>query len=311
MSAALLSSCATRVSRKLTRFSNYPFTLGVASGDPSPDGAVLWTRLAPQALAPGGGMPAEAVEVSWQVAEDEAMTRVVRSGRATAEPAWAHSVHAEVAGLQPERWYYYQFRAGGEISPRGRMRTLPPANSLPDQLRFAFASCQHYETGYFTALEHLAREDISLIVHLGDYIYESGITENRPRRHNSGIVKTLDEYRARYALYKSDPALQAAHAAAPWILTWDDHEVANNYAADIPQLSDRMSREEFLRRRADAYQAYFEHMPLRQSARPNGPDMHLYRRSGFGRLALFHSLSWTTVVSGPGVIGSGGVWPVA
>ena len=288
--AALLPSCGTRLVRPPVRFASYPFTLGVASGEPAPDGAVLWTRLAPQPLAPGGGMPAEPVEVRWEVAEDEAITRVVRSGTETAEPKGGHSVHVEVGGLQPERWYWYQFRAGGEVSPKGRVKTLPAASALPDRLRFAFASCQHYETGYFTAFEHLAREDIGLIVHLGDYIYEGGIAEDRPRRHNSGVIKTLDEYRARYALYKSDPALQAAHAAAPWIVTWDDHEVANNYAADIAQASDRMTREEFLRRRAAAYQAYFEHMPLRRSTQPNAADMPLYRRLGFGRLAEFHVL---------------------
>lgn len=287
--AALLSSCRTAGSvARVPKFSAYPFSLGIASGDPAPDGVVLWTRLAPNPLAPGGGMPPVPVEVSWQVAEDEAMTRVVRSGTAVANPHWGHSVHVEADGLQPDRWYWYQFKAGTETSPKGRTRTLPPANILSERLRFAFVSCQHYESGLFTAFEHLAREDVDLIVHLGDYIYEGGARDKQVRRHNSPEIFTLDDYRARYALYKLDPALQAAHAIAPWVVTWDDHEVMNNYAGDIPGRP--ASREDFLRRRAAAYQAYYEMMPLRRAQLPSGPDMLLYRELNFGRLAAFHVL---------------------
>jgi alkaline phosphatase D len=228
--------------------------------------------------------------VTWEVTEDEAMNRVVRSGAAIANPQWAHAVHVEVEGLRPDRWYWYRFEAGGEISPKGRTRTLPPADALPERLRFAFVSCQHYEAGLYTAYEHLAREDIDLVAHLGDYIYEGAARDNQVRRHNSAESISLDDYRARYALYKSDPALQAAHAIAPWIVTWDDHEVANNYAGIHPQERDPMSTADFLRRRAAAYQAYFEHMPLRRTAQPKGPDMLLYRQLGFGRLASFHVL---------------------
>ncbi|WP_414660002.1 alkaline phosphatase D family protein [Horticoccus sp. 23ND18S-11] len=270
------------------RFAAYPFSLGIASGDPAPDSVVLWTRLAPKPLEPGGGMRPEPVEVSWVIAEDEALAQVVRSGTAVANPAWGHSVHVEAGGLRPDRWYWYQFKAGGETSPKGRTRTLPAADVLPARLRFAFASCQHYETGLFTAYQHLAREDLDLIVHLGDYIYEGAVREKQVRRHNGPEIMTVDDYRARYALYKLDPALQAAHAAAPWIVTWDDHEVANNYAGDIPARPG--PRDEFLRRRAAAYQAYYEMMPLRPSALPSGPDMLLYRRLGFGRLASFNVL---------------------
>jgi alkaline phosphatase D len=284
--AAPLRAAASRP----RNFPAYPFSLGVTSGDPAPDGFVLWTRLAPEPLAPAGGMRPEPVEVAWELAEDEAMTRIVRRGTAVAQPAWGHSVHVELTGLRPDRWYWYRFRAGAETSAKGRARTMPAANTLPERLRFAFASCQHYETGYFTAFDHMAGDSPDLIIHLGDYIYEGGITANRPRRHNSGEVVTLEEYRARYALYKTDPSLQAAHAAAPWLVTWDDHEVQNNYAAHIPQHPDRTTPEQFLRRRAAAYQAYYEHMPLRSAARPRGPDMLLYRRIGFGRLAMFHVL---------------------
>jgi alkaline phosphatase D len=235
-------------------------------------------------------MAPEPVEVGWQVAEDEAMTRVVRRGTATAVPAWAHAVHVEVEGLEPDRWYWYQFKAGGEISPLGRTRTMPPAGAAAERLRFAFASCQHYGEGYYTAFEHMAREDLDLVVHLGDYIYEKSDVKNPVRRIHTPEIFTLDDYRARYALYKSDPALQAAHAMAPWIVTWDDHEVSNNYANDVSEKPDKYPPAEFLRRRAAAYQAYFEHMPLRRSSLPRGPDLLLYRRLEFGGLASFHVL---------------------
>ena len=287
--AALLSTSrlAGAVS-SAPRLSAYPFSLGVASGDPAPDSVVLWTRLAPRPLEPGGGMPPAPVEVSWVIAEDEGLARVVRSGKAIANSQWSHSVHVEVEGLRPDRWYWYQFKAAGETSPKGRTRTLPAANALPDRLRFAFASCQHYESGYFTAYDHMVRENPDLIVHLGDYIYEGPARDGGVRRHNGPEIFTLDDYRARYALYRLDPALQAAHAAAPWIVTWDDHEVDNNYAADIPEGPE--PRDQFLRRRAAAYQAYFEIMPLRRAQLPTGPDLLLYRRLNYGRLASFNVL---------------------
>ena len=290
--AAALLSCArvTGVVTTAPRFPAYPFSLGVASGDPTPDGVVLWTRLAPEPLVPGGGMPRAAVQVAWQLAEDEAMSRVVKSGHVVANPQWGHAVHVEVDGLQPDRWYWYQFKAGTEVSRKGRTRTLPAADAMPERLRFAFASCQHYETGLFTAYEHLAREDLDLIVHLGDYIYETGPATDRLRRHNSPEIFTVDDYRARYALYKLDPALQAAHAMAPWIVTWDDHEVCNNYAGDLPQRPDQVPPQGFLHRRAAAYQAYFETMPLRRAQLPDGPEMLLYRRLDVGRLASFNVL---------------------
>jgi alkaline phosphatase D len=269
-------------------FSHYPFQLGVASGDPTSDGGVLWTRLAPRPLD-GGGMAADAVEVAWQVAEDEQMTRVVRKGVTVAKSDWAHSVHVEVPGLRPERWYWYQFKAGDEVSSKGRTRTLPENKSLPECLRFAFASCQHYETGLYTAYRHMAAENLDLVIHLGDYIYEGGIDPKALRHHNSKEIYSLDDYRNRHALYKSDLHLQAAHAAAPWIVTWDDHEVDNNYADNISEEKD-ITREQLLARRARAYKAYYEHMPLRRSSLPHGPDMKIFRRVSFGRLAEFFVL---------------------
>jgi len=288
--AALLSTRARGAVSRAAGFPAYPFSLGVASGDPAADGFVIWTRLAPTPLVPGGGMGREPVEVRWEVAADEGMRRVVQSGRAVANAEWAHSVHVEVEGLAPDRWYWYRFHVSGEISPVGRARTFPAAGTRPDRLRFAFASCQKYETGYYTALEHLAREDVDLILHLGDYIYEKGPDASAVRQHNSPEIMTLEDYRARYALYKSDPALQAAHAIAPWLVTWDDHEVSNNYANDIHEKPETNARADFLLRRAAGYQAYFEHMPLRRSAQPKGPDMSLYRRLAFGDLAAFNVL---------------------
>lgn len=272
------------------RLSDYPFTLGVASGDPAPDGVVLWTRLAPRPLDVGGGMPVEPVRVKWEVATDEYFQRVVRAGEAIARPEWGHAVHVEPDGLQPDRWYWYRFQVGGESSPVGRTRTLPAADARPERLRLAFASCQKYEVGFYTAYEHLAREDLDLVLHLGDYIYEKGDGQGAVRPHGLSEALTLDDYRRRYALYKSDRALQAAHAMAPWIVTWDDHEVSNNYAEAHSERPERFPRPEFLLRRAAAYQAYFEHMPLRRSALPRGPDMLLYRRLNYGQLASFHVL---------------------
>ncbi len=269
-------------------FSSYPFSLGIASGDPSPNGVVLWTRLAPEPLN-GGGMKSDSVEVSWMMAEDEGFRRVVKKGVAVATPEWGHSVHVEVEGLQPDRWYWYQFKAGSETSPKGRTRTFPTAGSLPNKVRFSVASCQHFETGLYTAYEHMVREELDLVLHLGDYIYEGAGREKQVRQHHGKEIFTLEDYRHRHAQYKTDPALQAMHAAVPWIVTWDDHELANNCAGDIPD-NPKETRESFLLRRAAAYQAYYEHMPLRRSAMPKGPDMLLYRRIDFGRLTGFHVL---------------------
>lgn len=286
--AAALSACTRDPVVRSPKLPDYPFKLGIASGDPGPDGMVLWTRLAPLPLE-GGGMPREPVEVSWQVSEDEGFFKVIQQGKTTAVPDWGHSVHIEVEGLRPDRWYWYQFKVGNETSPIGRTRTMPSATILPDALNFAFASCQHYETGYYTAYEHMVQEDLDLVVHLGDYIYEGAGIDNRVRRHAGQEIMTENDYRNRYALYKLDPALQAAHAGAPWIMTWDDHEVDNNYANDISEEPD-VSPEAFLRRRAIAYKAYYETMPLRRAQLPNGPDMPLYRRVPFGKLTDFFVL---------------------
>lgn len=247
----------------------------------------MWTRLAPDPLN-GGGMSPHAVTVKWEIAADEGMKEIVGRGSAVASPELGHSAHVDVKGLKPARWYWYRFMTGDAVSPIGRTRTAPALNSRLDRLRFAFASCQHYETGFFTAYKHMADEQLDLVVHLGDYIYEGAPVADRARRHNSPEIVSLDDYRNRYALYKSDPNLKLAHAAFPWVLTWDDHEVDNNYAGDIPE--DKQSRQAFLERRAHAYQAYYEHMPLRRSSLPRGSNMRLYRRLRFGDLAEFNVL---------------------
>ncbi|HEX2310206.1 MAG TPA: alkaline phosphatase D family protein [Vicinamibacterales bacterium] len=267
---------ALGVSTGLPNFKVYPFDLGVASGYPTPGSVVLWTRLT--------GIEAP-VPVRWEVAADEAMKSVVSSGTTTAEPQWAHSVHVDVQGLEPERWYWYRFSAAGEASPVGRTRTAPPADAADARLRFAFASCQHYEQGYFAAYRHIVADDPDLIVFLGDYIYESSWGKEHVRSHGSPEPYTLADYRARYALYRSDPHLQAAHAACPWIVTWDDHEVDNDYADDRPE--DGMEREAFLERRAAAYRAYYEHMPLPERMRPDGPRMRIYTDLDWGTRARF------------------------
>jgi len=262
-------------------FAADPFPLGVASGYPAPDAVVLWTRLA-GVLAP---LP---VPVRWEVAADEAMRSIVLSGTTNAEAAWAHSVHVEARGLEPDRWYWYRFRAAGTDSPVGRTRTAPAPGTVPERLRFAFGSCQQYEQGYFGAYRHIVADAPDLMVFLGDYIYESSWGRDHVRSHGAPEPYTLEQYRARHALYRSDPDLQAAHAACPWLVTWDDHEVDNDYADDRPE--DGMPREAFLERRAAAYRAYYEHMPLPASMRPDGHRMRIHARVDWGGVARFHVL---------------------
>ncbi|MEV3994937.1 alkaline phosphatase D family protein [Streptomyces halstedii] len=292
--AAGAASAAELDARRITED---PFTLGVASGDPLPDAVLLWTRLAPRPFEADGGLPAERVRVGWEIAHDERFRRVVRRGSATAHPEFCHSVHVDVRGLDPDRVFHYRFRAGAWTSPTGRTRTAPAPGARNGSLTLAAVSCQAYHDGYYTAYRHLAAEDVDVVFHLGDYLYEyavnsaggaRGYTDRVLPDHFDRETLTLDDYRMRYGLYKSDPDLRAAHAAHPFVVTWDDHETENNYAGDTPE--NDVPPEEFLLRRAAAYRAYWENQPLRAPQRPTGPDMRLYRRLHFGRLAQFDVL---------------------
>ncbi|PXY20721.1 alkaline phosphatase D family protein [Prauserella muralis] len=294
---ALGTGEATAAPRPGGRLPSDPFGLGIASGDPESHSIVLWTRLAPEPLAADGhgGMPRRPVTVEYEVAEDERFSRVVRRGHAVATAELAHSVHPEVAGLRPGREYFYRFRAGGHLSPPGRTRTAPAREARPGELSLALASCQAWYHGHFTAYRHLVADEPELVFFLGDYIYEYAINAANLWREGVTVgpahdadVQTLEQYRLRYALFKTDPHLQRAHALAPWIVTWDDHEVQNNYAAEHSRYG--ISPEDFERRRAVAYRAYYENMPLRRAALPRGPDMRLYRRTPWGRLAEFNVL---------------------
>ncbi|MEY9488952.1 alkaline phosphatase D [Streptomyces calvus] len=279
------------------RITEDPFTLGVASGDPLPGSVVLWTRLAPAPFQADSGLPAERVTVHWEVAHDERFRRIARRGTATAHPEFHHTVHVEVSHLEPGRTFYYRFRAGRWISPTGRTRTAPAVDSRPGSLTLAAVSCQAYHDGYFTPYAHLAADDVDVVFHLGDYLYEYAVNSvggaraytdrTLPALFNRETV-TLEDYRLRYALYRDDADLRAAHAAHPFVVTWDDHETENNYADDIPENS--VPPEEFLLRRASAYRAYWENQPLRRPQQPEGPDMQLYRRLHWGRLAQFDVL---------------------
>ncbi|MEU5362684.1 alkaline phosphatase D family protein [Streptomyces sp. NPDC005925] len=275
-----------------------PFTLGVASGDPLPGSVLLWTRLAPAPYQPDGGLPAGRVTVHWELAHDEQFRRIARRGAATAHPEFQHAVHVEVNHLAADRVFHYRFRVGDWVSETGRTRTAPLPGSAVDTLTLAAVSCQAYHEGHFTPYAHLAADpDVDVVFHLGDYLYEYAVSavggaRNYTDRTLPAVFNretmTLEDYRLRYSLYKTDPDLRAAHAAHPFVVTWDDHETENNYAGDTPE--NNVPPEEFLLRRAAAYRAYWEHQPLRRPQQPSGPDMQLYRRLHWGTLAQFDVL---------------------
>ncbi|MCH7345656.1 alkaline phosphatase D family protein [Pelomonas sp. CA6] len=276
LQASLAAGLAPALLSQARAASDDPFTLGLASGCPLPDRLVLWTRLTGEALP-------EQVPVRWELAEDEGFQRVVARGEESASAAQAHSVHAEPQGLRPDRWYWYRFSALGARSATGRTRTAPAADAPVQRLRFAIASCQRWDHGRYAAWADMAQQDPDLVLFLGDYIYEyaTAAKSEAARRHAGGPCRTLADYRARYAQYKSDPQLQAMHARAPWIYTWDDHEVENDYAGEQGQ----DLAPDFAQRRAAAYQAYWEHMPFPKSWQPRDGQMRLYTRYDWGRLA--------------------------
>ena len=264
------------------------FTLGVASGDPLSDRVILWTRLAPEPMSlAGAGMPAVDVEVEWEVARDDSFADIVARGVAVATAALGHSVHVDATGLEPDQWYAYRFRLGDEVSPVGRTRTFPAADSSPERLRLAVANCQDYGSGRYAAYRDLVTHDLDVVLFLGDYIYETPGLEDpteaiAARRYAGGFPITVDDYRRRYAQHHLDPELRAAHQALPWIITFDDHEVINNYAGDDGALAG--VGEEFLVRRAAAYQAWYENLPLRVDPPVDG-EIVVHRASSFGDLA--------------------------
>jgi len=248
---------------------------------------VLWTRLALEPLADDGGMGDEPIPVAWEVASDPSFANVIRQGTLTAHPENAHSVHVLAMGLPEDAWLWYRFEAMGCQSRVGRTRTFPAPGSDATQMRFALASCQDYQTGYYSAYnEMVARDDIDFVVHVGDYIYEFPDRSDLVRTANPGAPLLLEQYRRRYAFYRLDPQLQAAHASFPFIQSWDDHEVVDNWSGDTG-LSAFIS---FLQRRANAVKAFYEHAPMLPQTTPVGPDARLYRRFRFGDLAQILSL---------------------
>lgn len=265
-----------------------PFSLGVASGEPRPDGFVLWTRLDPEPLL-NERLTQDDLPVGYEIAADPQMRRLVRHGTARAEARFGHSVHLEVRGLAPGRPYWYRFTSGAAASRIGRAITLPATGG--EALRFGFVSCAHYEHGFFASYRHLADERPDVVLYLGDYIYEASDEEtaNLPRRHqHRPALRTLADYRSRYAEHRLDPDLQRLHAEAPALLTWDDHEVANDYAGTLAPRDDPAT---FRQRRAAAYQAFYEFMPLSPArSRPRDGGVRLYDRFAFGDLAQIHML---------------------
>jgi alkaline phosphatase D len=284
---AAAASASSIVRAAPSNAAGYPFSLGVASGAPLPDSVILWTRILPDPLN-AASSPQVAVPLRWEVAHDEAFRHIVVKGGAVATPELAHSVRVNVTGLQAARWYFYRFFYGDAVSPVGRTRTAPAADSLPGMLKLAVASCQHWEFGSYAAHRYIAQAAPDLVAFLGDYIYEWGAyrLQHPARAVHQDESFSLSEYRRRYAQYKTDPDLQAAHLAAPWIVTWDDHEVANDYAND----RDERLSPAFIQRRAAAYQAFYEHMPLRLPPPSNFAKVRMFQRVDWGRLARFHVL---------------------
>jgi alkaline phosphatase D len=292
--AASTSATLPAWAQTTVKLSDNPFTLGVASGSPRHDSVVLWTRLHLVNVLGHSKLPSTPIAVQWQVASDEQFTQLLQQGSANALPELGHAVHVELNNLAPDRWFYYRFRVGDFTSVTGRSRTFPAPDALVSKLRFAYASCQRFETGYFSAYTHMLREQLDAVVFLGDYIYEYNSRGTSTARQLPGYLPafadTVEAYRMRYAAYKNDAALQAMHAHCPWIVTWDDHEVYNDYAAT--QGEDLSPN--FMQRKAAAYQAFYEHMPLRASAMIAGFDslktngeLRIYGNFNAGKLANF------------------------
>lgn len=311
LSAAVLSMQALALARQalatppvmseptsVPRWRSDPFALGVASGEPRPDSVLLWTRLYPGAPVVGESATAlqlqqhfqqqsglnvnQSCVASYEIYSDEGLSKRVKQGHVQTHMGRGWSVHARVTGLEANRPYWYRFRCGDALSPVGRTRTAPAAGASTSQMRVALASCQHYEQGYYAAHADMAKQPLDVVLFAGDYIYESTNPKHRIRPHTGGVPVTLDQYRERHALYKRDPDLQACHAAHPWVCTWDDHEVENDYADSHNRSYQDAAG--FLQRRAAAYQAYFEHMPVWPGANDHGPHQRIHSHYQWGDL---------------------------
>lgn len=295
IAAMPLTIAAPGILKAQSVFRTFPFALGIASGDPSPDGFVIWTRLAPDPLEAHGGMAMAPMPVDWEVASDDRFANIVARGQAIARPETAHSVHVEVSGLQPQRPYWYRFTAGGERSFAGRARTLPLAQAAVERLKFGVVGCQNFEDGYYGAYNHLAREELDFVFHYGDYIYEyrgsltranyfGGGLQVPVRQHVGQELFDLADYRLRYAQTKTDTDLQRAHAMHSFFPTFDDHEIENNWVAGVSENAD-VPADDFALRRAAALQAWYEHMPVRRANMPRFGTGTFYRTARFGNLA--------------------------
>ncbi|MFJ2235619.1 alkaline phosphatase D family protein [Streptomyces sp. NPDC087859] len=285
------------------------FLHGLASGDPLPNGILLWTRVTPTAEAiPGSGLGPD-TEVGWVVAKDKAFTNVVAKGTTTATAATDHTVKADIRGLEPATDYWFRFSAGGTDSPAARTRTAPAADAAVANLRFGVVSCANWEAGYFSSYRHLAaRGDLDAWLHLGDYIYEYGTGEYgtrdtvvRPHAPAHEIL-SLADYRTRHGRYKTDPDLQALHAVAPVVAIWDDHEFANDAWSGGAENHTEGAEGAWAARQAAAKQAYFEWMPVRTATAGT-----TYRRLRFGKLADLSLLDLRSFRSQQVAVGNGSV----
>ncbi|KTE21742.1 alkaline phosphatase [Sphingopyxis sp. H050] len=287
-------------------FRDFPFGLGVAAGDPASDGFVIWTRLAPEPMAPHGGMPPVNIPVEWEVSPDSGFKEIAAKGTELARPELGHSVHVEVAGLQPNRPYYYRFTAGGERSLRGRAKTLPPVGANVDALKFGVAGCQHYESGFYGAYRHLAREDLAFVYHYGDFIYEysqdylfpDGLPVRPVRKYALRGLQDLGDFRTAYSQTLFDIDMQAARSQHAFISSFDDHEIRNDWVSVYDDWKmdldgndpDAPPPEVFMLRRQAAFQAWYEHMPVRKALLPRGGFIAANRELRYGNLMAMQVL---------------------
>ncbi len=298
--ATLAGLAAPGLVRAQGLFRDYPFSLGVAAGDPASDGFVIWTRLAPEPMEPHGGMPLADMPVEWEVASDGGFRQIAAKGTTLARPELGHSVHVEVAGLQPDRPYFYRFTAGGERSLRGRARTLPATGTSIDAVKFGVAGCQHFESGFFGAYRHLAREELAFVYHYGDFIYEysqdylfhTGLPTRPVRKHAHRNLVSLNDFRGAYAQQLGDIDLQAARSVHAFLSSFDDHEIRNNWVSDLDNWKlgldhedpDAASPDVFMLKKQAAMQAWYEHMPVRRALLPRGGMVALNRELRYGDL---------------------------